>query len=259
MEFVVFWNNRNIRRKLPADVILAFKHFRNNLPKKDQDKVALVMHTQISDQNGTDLRAVWQNIAPECKILFSEVKVGAADLNAMYNIADVTINIASNEGWGLSSTESLLSGTPIINSVTGGLQDQCRFEDENGNWITFDDVFSTNHEGKYKKHGSWVKPVFPSNRSLQGSPQTPYIFDDRVKFEDVGNAILEWYDTMPDRRVECGLEGREFCLQNGLTSKQMADKMVEMMNFLFDNPKEKRPKYTLSKVELVTYKEMGIV
>ena len=31
------------------------------------------------------------------------------------------------------------------------------------------------------------------------------------------------------------------------------------MNFLFDNPKEKRPKYTLSKVESVTYKEMGIV
>lgn len=39
----------------------------------------------------------------------------------------------------------------------------------------------------------------------------------------------------------------------------MADKMVKMMNFLFDNPKEKRPRYTLSKVESVTYKEMGIV
>ena len=259
IEFVVFWNNRNIRRKLPADVILAFKHFRNNLPKEHQDKVGLVMHTQISDNNGTDLRAIWEHIAPECKVFFSEAKVGAGDLNAMYNVADVTINIASNEGWGLSSTESLLAGTPIINTVTGGLQDQCRFEDDNGEWITFDDTFSTNHEGKYKKHGSWVKPVFPSNRSLQGSPQTPYIFDDRVDFKDVGNAIKYWYDVIPAKRKEFGLAGREFCLQNGLTSKQMADKMVEMMNFLFDNPKEKRPKYTLSKVELVTYKEMGIV
>ena len=139
------------------------------------------------------------------------------------------------------------------------LQDQCRFEDENGDWITFDDVFSTNHNGKYKKHGTWVRPVFPSNRSLQGSPMTPYIFDDRVNFEDVSDAIRRWYDTLPDRRVECGLDGREFCLNDGLTSKQMADKMVEMMNFLFNNPKEKRPRYTLSKVESVTYKEMGIV
>ena len=217
------------------------------------------MHTQPVDQNGTDLRAIWENIAPECKLLFSEAKLPAADLNAIYNIADVTINIASNEGWGLSSTESLLAGTPIINNVTGGLQDQCRFEDENGKWITFDDVFSTNHTGKHKKHGTWVRPVFPSNRSLQGSPMTPYIFDDRVNFEDVATAIQRWYDTKPDIRNKCGLDGREFCLTDGLTSKQMADKMVEMMNFLFDNPKEKRPRYTLSKVESVTYKEMGIV
>ena len=45
----------------------------------------------------------------------------------------------------------------------------------------------------------------------------------------------------------------EFVLLKG------TDKMVEMMNFLFNNPKEKRPRYTLSKVESVTYKEMGIV
>ena len=44
---------------------------------------------------------------------------------------------------------SLLSGTPIVNNVTGGLQDQCRFEDENGEWITFDGTFSTNHKGRY--------------------------------------------------------------------------------------------------------------
>ena len=26
-EFIVFWNNRNIRRKLPGDVIMAYKQF----------------------------------------------------------------------------------------------------------------------------------------------------------------------------------------------------------------------------------------
>ena len=41
-------------------------------------------------------------------------------MNFLYNIADVTINIASNEGFGLATCESLMSGTPIIVNVTGG-------------------------------------------------------------------------------------------------------------------------------------------
>jgi glycosyltransferase involved in cell wall biosynthesis len=138
VDFLVMWNNRNIRRKLPGDVILSFEHFRKSLPKDQQDRVALIMHTAVVDGNGTDLRAVWKAVAPEAKILFSDKKLSTVDLNAMYNVADVVLNIASNEGWGLSSTEALLAGTVIVNSVTGGLQDQMRFEDENGDWIIFD-------------------------------------------------------------------------------------------------------------------------
>ena len=259
VSFVLFWNNRNIRRKLPGDVILAFKHFRSLLPDDKKDDVALVMHTQIIDNNGTDLRAIHENVAPECKILFSENKVGARELNALYNVADVTINIASNEGWGLSSTESLLAGTPIINNVTGGLQDQLRFENEKGEWITFDSKFSTNHNKTYKKYGSWGKAVWPSNRSLQGSPMTPYIFDDRVNFEDVAESIMEWWKTPVEVRNICGQEGREFCLTHGLTSKQMANKMIKMIDLLLDQPREERPRYVLYKSTTSKYKEMGIV
>jgi len=176
----------------------------------------------------------------------------------MYNVADVVINIASNEGWGLSSTEALLSGTVIVNSVTGGLQDQMRFEDENGNWIIFDQEFTTNHTGKYKKHGKWARPVFPSNRSLQGSPQTPYIFDDRVRFEDVGNAIREWWETSIEDRNLAGQAGREFCLTHGLTSKQMGESMIKCIDFLFTKPKDSRPRYTFNKVESNEYKNIGI-
>jgi glycosyltransferase involved in cell wall biosynthesis len=130
IEFMVFWNNRNIRRKQPGDVILAFKTFVDQLPESDRSKVGLVMHTQPVDENGTDLIAVRNVLAPNCKIIFSEQKLAAEELNALYNVADVVINIGSNEGWGLSSTEAMLACTPIINNVTGGLQDQCGFEDE---------------------------------------------------------------------------------------------------------------------------------
>lgn len=259
IEFMVLWNNRNIRRKQPGDVILAFKHFVDQLPKDQQSTVALVMHTDPIDENGTDLIAVRNALAPDCKIIFSSQKLSAPDLNVLYNIADVVVNIASNEGWGLSSTEAILSGTPIINNVTGGLQDQCGFVDENEDDIKFDTTFTSNHTGKYKLHGVWAKPVFPSNRSLQGSPATPYIFDDRVKFEDVSDAIMYWYTTPETLRDEMGYAGREWALQKGLTSEQMGNSMIEMINYLFSIPTEPRPRYELHKFKSTKYTNPGIV
>ncbi len=259
VDFVVFWNNRNIRRKQPGDLILAFKTFVDGLPADQRQRVALLMHTQIVDENGTDLRAIFKTLAPDCKILFSEQKLSHAELNAMYNVADVVVNIGSNEGWGLSSTEAILSGTPIINNVTGGLQDQCGFTDENGEWIRFNGDFATNHAGKYKVHGRWAKPVFPSNRSLQGSPQTPYIFDDRAKYEDVADAIAYWYNTPKATRDLFGLEGRNWALKNGLTAEQMGNKMIEMIDYLFESKLETRARYTLTKVTPKQYEKTGIV
>jgi glycosyltransferase involved in cell wall biosynthesis len=259
VDFVVFWNNRNIRRKQPGDVILAFKHFVDQLPAEQQTKVALIMHTQAVDENGTDLRVVAKTLAPSCKIIFSEQKMSAHDLNAMYNVADVVVNIGSNEGWGLSSTEAILAGTPIINNVTGGLQDQCGFVDENDEWLRFNGEFATNHTGKYKLHGVWVKPVFPSNRSLQGSPATPYIFDDRVNFEDVADAIRYWYDTPETLREQMGQSGRDWALCNGLTAEQMGNKMISMFRDLFAMHREARPMYTVTKVEAPKYEQTGIV
>ena len=259
VDFLVFWNNRNIRRKQPGDVILAFKHFVDGLPEEKRSRVALLMHTQVVDENGTDLNAIWKTLAPECKVLFSEAKVNAQELNAMYNVADVVVNVASNEGWGLSSTEAILAGTPIVNNVTGGLQDQCGFEDEKGEWIRFDGKFSTNHTGKFTKHGEWVKPVFPSNRSLQGSPATPYIFDDRVRFEDVADAIAYWYDTPEKIREEMGYAGREWALKNGLTAQQMGQKMIYMIDYLFESKPIARKRYTLTQVTETKYEKTGIV
>jgi glycosyltransferase involved in cell wall biosynthesis len=198
-------------------------------------------------------------LAPDCKILFSEAKLSTQELNAMYNIADVVVNIGSNEGWGLSSTEAILSGTPIINNVTGGLQDQCGFADKNGEWIRFNGEFATNHTGRFKKLGSWAYPVFPTNRSLQGSPQTPYIFDDRVRYEDVAEGIAYWHNHSISLRQELGLEGREWALKNGLTAEQMGRKMISMIDYLFEAKPVNRPRYTLTQVIEPKYEKTGIV
>ena len=56
-------------------------------------------------------------------------------INILYNIADVTVLPTSNEGWGLALTEAMMAGKMIIANVTGGMQDQMRFENEKGEWI----------------------------------------------------------------------------------------------------------------------------
>ena len=250
-DFVVFWNNRNIRRKLPGDVVMAFKTFCDMLPKDESKKCALVMHTQPVDENGTDLPVVVDEMCPDYDVIFSNEKLDNNQMCWMYNIADVTINIASNEGFGLGTCESLMCGTPIVVNVTGGLQDQCGFKKEDGSYLTVDDYnddFQSNHRGKYKEHGEWVFPVFPSNISLQGSPPTPYIYDDRPSFEDAADGLKHFYDMGADGRQECGEKGVEFVQleEIGMTAEHMSNRFIKDMDTAFEKWTP-RKRYTLFK------------
>jgi len=238
-DFVLFYNNRNIRRKMTSDAILAFKLFHDMLPKDNTPDVRFVLHTQSADENGTDLPAVIDAICPDLidKILITDSRLSTDQMNILYNCCDTVINIASNEGWGLSSTEALMTGRTLINNVTGGLQDQCRFEDENGDWINFDEDFASNHAGKYRGHGKWVFPIFPAAINLQGSIPTPYIFDDRCNIRDVANAIWYWYTYDVKGREECGLAGREWATSSeaGFTAKAMAGKFRDSIDTVLEN------------------------
>lgn len=239
VDFVVFWNNRNIRRKMPGDLILAYQHFVNQLPKEKADKCRMVMHTQPVDENGTDIPAVIRDLAPECKVVFSTDRITPQTLNLLYNIGDITINIASNEGFGIATLESIAAGTPIIVNVTGGLQDQCGFMTKAGKYLDpdkhFGREFGTNAEAKYKKHGEWVLPVFPAQRGLIGSPQTPYIFDDRCSWKDAGNKMLEFYNMTDEERHRRGALGREYALEEGYTAEGMGECFINGMDRAFEN------------------------
>ena len=80
-DFVIFWNNRNIRRKVPSDIIMAYKTFCDMLPKEESDKCVLVMHTQPIDQNGTNLPEVVNNVCPDHDVIFSHKKLEDNQLN----------------------------------------------------------------------------------------------------------------------------------------------------------------------------------
>ena len=182
----------------------------DKLTPEQRKECVLVFHSAPSDENGTDMRAVCKTLLPDYPVIFPYDIKGApfddVEINYLYNSVDVYINMASNEGFGLGSLEALTVGTPIVVNVTGGLQDQCGFKNEKGEYLTAEDYveLGSNHRGQYKEHGEWVKPVFPSNISLAGSPLTPYIFDDRCQYEDAGEALLEWYKEGPEERDRKG-------------------------------------------------------
>jgi len=247
-KFVLFWMNRNIKRKQPSDVIWAFKKFVDGLPEEDKNEVCLIMHTAPRDKNGTDLFAVAEKIAPGLDIKFSTERINQKELNYIYNIADCTINIAGNEGFGLVTAESVMAGTPIIVNVTGGLQDQCGFKKKSTKkYFTAEDYKQIGSLHNYREwedkvtHGEWVKPIFPKVQTMVGSLPTPYIIDDKVDVYDVADSIRYWYDKTPEQRTKAGLKGREeFLGEMGLNSENMCKTLVDGIETTFKNWKPKK-------------------
>jgi hypothetical protein len=245
-DFALLFNSRNIRRKQIPDSMLAFRSFLDSLPYEEALKCRFVLHTEISTDHGTDLAKVKEFLFDEkyfdC-VQFSLSKIDRKTLNFLYNIADVQILLTSNEGWGLTLTESMLCGTPIIANVTGGMQDQMRFVDNKGKWYTPTPEIPSNHKGTYKNHGEWAFPVYPTSRSIQGSPQTPYIFDDRCTWEDACDRIKEVYSLSRDERKARGLKGREWALSDeaGFTAEKQGERVMEAFTELFNTwkPREK--------------------
>ena len=188
-KFVVFWNNRNARRKMGATLILWFKEF---LERVGQDNAVLLMHTNPKDQAGSDLEALIKEIGlNDGQVLFSREKLHPENLAAMYNMVDCTINISDAEGFGLGTLESLSCGTPIIVNMTGGLQEQVTDGEE---WF-----------------GVGLEPV---SKTIVGSQEVPFIYEDRLSKEPVVEALVEVFNKTPEERKEMGLKGRNHIEKN---------------------------------------------
>ena len=123
--------------------------------------------------------------------LLSIQKVPLEELAMLYNVADCTVNIADAEGFGLATLESLSCETPIIVNMTGGLQEQV-----------------TNGEESF---GIGIEP---SSKSIIGSQDVPYIYEDRISKKDFLDALLKIYNMPLEEREKLGKKGREHVLEN---------------------------------------------
>jgi glycosyltransferase involved in cell wall biosynthesis len=188
-KFLVFWNNRNARRKQSGAVIWWFKDF---LDKVGKDKAVLLMHTEPNDPNGPDLQAIINELGlTNGEVLFSMQKTAPQSLNTMYNLADVTVNVADAEGFGLATFESLAAGTPIICTMTGGLQEQVT---DGKDWFGIG--------------------LEPAAKYVIGSQEVPFIYEDKVSKEQFLEALEKMYNMTKKQRKEMGLKGRKHVLKN---------------------------------------------
>ena len=204
-----FWNNRNARRKQSGTLIHWFKEF---LDEVGHDKTSLIMHTDPKDPHGQDLEAIMQNLdIMSGQILLSTMKVEPQELAMIYNVVDCTINISDAEGFGLSTLESLNCGTPIIVTLTGGLQEQIT---DGKNWFGIG--------------------LEPSSKSIIGSQDVPYIYEDRVSKEDFLAALRKMYNMSKTEREELGANGREYVLKN-YSHKGYVKQWDETMNHIHEN------------------------
>ena len=188
-KFIVFWNNRNARRKLSGSVLWWFAEWAD---KVGTDKVSLIMHTDPSDVHGQDLVYLINDTGKtEGTIQLSTQKMPPEALANMYQISDVTANVADAEGFGLATLESLSCGVPIIATMTGGLQEQVT---DGENWF-----------------GVGIEPA---SKAVIGSQDVPYIYEDRVSKEDFHAALDTLYNMSVEERQEMGLAGRKHVEDN---------------------------------------------
>jgi glycosyltransferase involved in cell wall biosynthesis len=205
---VFFWNNRNARRKQSGALIWWFKQF---LDKVGHENACLVLHTDPKDVHGQDLEAIIQELGiADGQVMLSRDKIPPEHLAMMYNMADCTINISDAEGFGLATLESLACETPIIVTMTGGLQEQVTETSTISEEVTLKRNKTKNRIKKFK-NGFGIEPA---SKSIIGSQEVPYIYEDRLDGKDVVKTLEAFHNLSTEERRELGRNGRAHVLKN---------------------------------------------
>ena len=225
--FKGIWVNRNARRKHPGDILNAWKMFIDELKEKhNTDEAVLIMHTDPFDQEGPNLTKIVELYNLSNNVIFSTQRLNFEDMNTMYNTIDFAVNISSNEGFGLSTLETMYCAKPIIALKTGGLTRQV------------ENIHTGEHNGI---------ALEPEVKNLVGSQMVPYIYEDHVSNETVAKAFMKMYEFGEEKRKDLGIKAREYALSEYSIANvtNMWDQTMEQTIKKFKENKD-TPKYTLT-------------
>ena len=226
-DFVVFWANRNAKRKRPGDVLESWAKFIEKIRVPgERPKATLLMHTDPLDQEGPNLLVITEALGIKDTVFFSNQRVEFEKMNVFHNISDTCLNISFAEGFGLSTLEAMQCGNPIIAMKTGGLTRQVvdhRTGVENGVAL----------------------PV--ELQSLVGSQLVPYIYEDYVSNETVANGIHQMYLWDPEKRKMVGTMAKDY-VDSEFNLDTTVNRWHETLTELCDTWKSKE-KWTLEEIK----------
>ena len=227
--FVGIWVNRNAKRKRPADLLESWKLFLDNLEEsKGHRNATLIMHTEPLDNEGPNLFKVSEMLGVHESVVFSRDRIEFEKMNVLYNISDFCINTSYAEGFGLSTLESMMTGTPIIAPKTGGLTRQVvDHRDDTHNGVAIDVDLQT----------------------LVGSQSVPYIYEDYVLNDNIAKAIMKLYSRKEKPKQWATLQKKvedyaksEFAYQNTI------DMWHETMLKAIDDFKDTKHSWTIEEI-----------
>ena len=220
---VGIWVNRNAKRKRPNDVLESWKLFLDRLEKEEgHRKATLIMHTEPTDNEGPNLFRVSEMFGVENNVFFSRDRLEFEKMNVLYNISDFCLNISYAEGFGLSTLESMMTGTPIIAAKTGGLTRQVvdhRDGSENGVALDID------------------------IRTMVGSQTVPYIYEDYVKSENVAEAIYKLYKLSEEEKIALSDKVYKYATEE-FSYQKMIDSWHESLIDVYENWQKRYKRFT---------------
>ena len=224
--FVVFWVNRNARRKRPGDLLYSWKLFLDKLDKDKKDAVLLI-HSDPFDREGVNMPEIIRLYGIENNVIISTDKIDFKEMNILYNISDATINISFAEGFGLSTLESMQTGTPIISVTTGGLTRQVIDHRDN------------------TENGISLKPDLTT---LVGSQSVPYIFEDYVKPESIAEGIYRYYTKPEEERSRLSNKVKKY-VKEEFSYEKTIDLWHESLEKTIKDWKDNNKKYILEEIK----------
>jgi glycosyltransferase involved in cell wall biosynthesis len=244
---VFLWVGKNQHRKHPLDMIYAYytacskdENFKNN--------TVLIMHTNPIAEEGSDLIQAQLQLKNEygsANILFTDNGLlSDEDLAVLYNTADAFINNSNAEGFGLPVLEAVMSGVPVLHTVTGGIQDQFPYkktwDEDSAHKSRHLDLqkglvkqFECNYEDEYIGK-EWSIPMYADASTMIGAIITPYIYEDRISVITLSNGLLKMYENIDILKHNAQTYGASY-VRTRFTNKIMANDIYEVIEKTVSN------------------------